>query len=326
MVPLIVALYVAVRLPGFDKASANCSLRVVVLLNMKLAGFVTLALFEASALAFSDTAPFFSSRNLGKLSYYEESTNLGPAWTSFTNDICSSNKKTVVFRVNNLQHHGDIQDGSYVEHVHYKSAADLDLPLGDSCRSDQVSYQQTISTLDKPLTIIDVEDNKVHTVREFTDAIKDPLVMVVVQGKPSFHKTSSHLEDIKSYVEDKVYDNLNIEFGVHHKRSETEDFDKIAAEVEADFAKAESLVSKYPHGQVTALSEANAETSTPSHHKRNNLSLFTEYRFFTPGIWLGLIVSAMLIAVLVTALQWIGSLDISYKSFDKQVDYEKKNE
>lgn len=324
--PLIVALYVAVRLPGFDKDECELSLRVVVLLNMKLAGLVTLALFEASALAFSDTAPFFSSRSLGKLSYYEESTNLGPVWTRFTNDICSSNKKTIVFRVNNLQHHGDNEIGSYVEHVHYKSAADLDLPLGDSCGSDQVSYQQTISTFDKPLTIIDVEDNNVHSVSEFTDAIKDPLVIVVVQGKPSFHKTSSHLEDIKNFVENKVYDNLNIELGVHHKRSDTEDYDKIAAEVEADFAKAESLVSKYPHGQVTALSEASVETSTPSYQKLKNLSLFTEYRFFTPGIWLGLIVSAMLITVLVTALLWIGSLDISYKSFDKQVDYEKKNE
>lgn len=313
------------RLPGFDKDRCELSLPVVVLLNMKLAGLVTLALFEASALAFSDTAPFFSSASLGKLSYYEESTNLGSVWTRFTNDICSSNKKTVVFRVNNLRHHTDVHDGSYVEHVHYKSAADLDLPLGDTCGSNQVSYQQTISTFDKPLTIIDVEDNESHTFGEFTSAVTDPLVMVVVQGKPSFHKTRSHLEEIKNYVEDKVYDNLNIELGVHHKRSDTEDFDKIVEEVEADFAKAESLVSKYPHGQVTALSEATAEPAA-SPQKRNNLSLFTEYRFFTPGIWLGLIVSAMLITVLVTALLWIGSLDISYKSFDKQVDYEKKNE
>ncbi len=132
MVPLIVALYVAVRLPGLIKRVRIVPCEFVVLLNMTRQ-FVTLALFEASALAFSDTAPFFR-RNLERLSHYEESTNLGPAWTSFTNDICGSNKKTVVFRVNNLP----ATSAPMLNMSTINRLLSFSLPLGDSCRSDRV--------------------------------------------------------------------------------------------------------------------------------------------------------------------------------------------
>lgn len=293
---------------------------------MKLVGIVSLALLETCVLAFSDTAPFYCSKPLGSLAYYENSADLALRLTSLTDDWCIHNKKTVIFRVKNLQHHHDpVTSGSsasYVEHVHYNSAADLDLPLGNGCTADKVAYQLALTSLDKTVTIVDVEDDKTHTVSDFTEAIGDPLIIVVVQGKPSF-TTGSHLQAVKNYVDQKVYDNLHIELGVQRKRSDSEDSDKIAAEVEADFAKAESLLALSPHADVTAL--AVTETSKPSTTSVLG-SLFTEYRFFSPGIWLGLIVSAMLITVLLTALLWIGSLEISYRSFDKQVDYEKKNE
>lgn len=45
--------------------------------------------------------------------------------------------------------------------------------------------------------------------------------------------------------------------------------------------------------------------------------------YFTPGILSGLIVSLLLIAILVTAISWMLSLDISYGSFEKKVDSKK---
>lgn len=291
---------------------------------MKIGGIATLALLPAYVFAFTDTAPLYSSEQLGKFGYYEEASDLVESWTQWTNKICTSDAKAVIFRVNNLKHHGSHKKGTYIEHVHYRSANDLELGLDQAC-SEKVSYQQDAKTISKQLTFVDIEDGGLHSVDEYINSWQDPLVTVVVQGKPSFVRPGSHVDEIKNYVEDKIYQKLNIELGLKHKRSEAEDYDEIAAEVEADFAKAEELVAQH-NDQVTAVEKDATESPEPSHKPAKNLSLFTEYRFFTPGIWLGLIVSALLISVLVTALLWISSLEISYKSFDKQVDYEKKNE
>lgn len=45
--------------------------------------------------------------------------------------------------------------------------------------------------------------------------------------------------------------------------------------------------------------------------------------YFTPGIISCLIVTFLLLAILVCALQWMLSLDISYGSFEKKVDNKK---
>lgn len=55
-------------------------------------------------------------------------------------------------------------------------------------------------------------------------------------------------------------------------------------------------------------------------------SLFEKYQFFSPGLFMCLIVSFLLLFILVNALSWIGGIDITYQSFEKQVDLDKKNE
>lgn len=52
-------------------------------------------------------------------------------------------------------------------------------------------------------------------------------------------------------------------------------------------------------------------------------STITEPRYFTPGILSTLIVSLLLLSILITAISWITSLDISYGSFEKKVDNKK---
>lgn len=46
-------------------------------------------------------------------------------------------------------------------------------------------------------------------------------------------------------------------------------------------------------------------------------------QYFTPGLLSALIVSLFLIAILITAMTWMMSLDISYGSFEKKVDNKK---
>lgn len=82
----------------------------------------------------------------------------------------------------------------------------------------------------------------------------------------------------------------------------------IFAQVEADLARAKAM--------------AAAEGGTVSIYS----NLFTKYQFFTPGVWMALLVLAFLLFVVATAVLWIALIDISYRAFDKQVDYEKKTE
>ncbi|KAG5361037.1 Protein BIG1 [Yarrowia sp. B02] len=46
-------------------------------------------------------------------------------------------------------------------------------------------------------------------------------------------------------------------------------------------------------------------------------NLFQKYQFFSPGIFMCLIVSLLLVTVMLFALNWIGSLQISYGAFEK---------
>ncbi|CAH2446588.1 V0 sector of the vacuolar ATPase assembly protein 1 [Komagataella phaffii CBS 7435] len=55
-------------------------------------------------------------------------------------------------------------------------------------------------------------------------------------------------------------------------------------------------------------------------------SAMDKYTFFTPGIWMTTIVSLFLAWVFSVALNWVSSLQISYKAFEKQVNPQKKTQ
>jgi len=52
-------------------------------------------------------------------------------------------------------------------------------------------------------------------------------------------------------------------------------------------------------------------------------STVIEPKYFTPGILSTVIVSLVLLSILVTAITWLASLDISYGSFEKKIDNKK---
>ena len=142
---------------------------------------------------------------------------------------------------------------------------------------------------------------------------------VIVQTIPSF-KTKGSLDNIK----EKVYDLYNDEDIIIEKRSQEEDDEaRIEEEIEQDFKEAESLASEETN-PVNILDTDKDKPNNGTIIKHDNL--FTKYQFFTPGIWSGIIVSLFLLTILYGALSWLTSLEITYSSFEKQVDYDKKNE
>ncbi|KAF5025135.1 hypothetical protein F66182_2775 [Fusarium sp. NRRL 66182] len=51
----------------------------------------------------------------------------------------------------------------------------------------------------------------------------------------------------------------------------------------------------------------------------DNRPLFQKYQFFTPGIFMGLITAIVLFSILGVGLRALGSLEVSYGSFDKEM-------
>ncbi|EFY97597.1 ER protein BIG1 [Metarhizium robertsii ARSEF 23] len=51
----------------------------------------------------------------------------------------------------------------------------------------------------------------------------------------------------------------------------------------------------------------------------NKLPLFEKYQFFTPGIFMGLVVAIVLLSILGAGIRGLASLEVSYGAFDKEM-------
>lgn len=148
--------------------------------------------------------------------------------------------------------------------------------------------------------------------------------LVIVQVLPSF-KSKGSLENIKEQVYD-LYNDDDIVIQKRGNEQEQEEEDAvIEEEIEHDFEEAESLASEETD-PVNILANSNKDKQSNNGTTIKHDNLFTKYQFFTSGIWSGIIVSLFLLTILYGALSWLTSLEITYASFEKQVDYDKKNE
>ncbi|CAH2353006.1 hypothetical protein CLIB1423_09S00716 [[Candida] railenensis] len=309
---------------------------------MKLA--VLLSILPA-ALAFMDAGAFFSSKSDGsglrKLTLVESEYV-----DSITNDLsslaCSSDEKLVIHRVSDLsvrslhkQLNSKVKSGLFAKYVHYDSPEALELPLSTQCKGNQIRY---VDADNDASTSIGDESVLVINYADATDLDFEPKdgSNFIIQVLPSFSKPESTLEGLKHYVEDQVKENFHVEldFDDFNKRDEDlekyedDEFNHLVEEVEEDFRAAESYIMKEGNDLPVNIMETEdkpkaSSTATPSTYPNN---LFTNYEFFTPGIFSCLLVSGILVGILYTALTWLTSLEISYKSFDKQIDFEKKTE
>ncbi|EGV60761.1 hypothetical protein PSN45_001444 [Yamadazyma tenuis] len=91
-------------------------------------------------------------------------------------------------------------------------------------------------------------------------------------------------------------------------------------EVAEDLKAAESMAAE--NDMPVSIFDGDSGSS----QSKKTKGLFNNYQFFSPGIFSCLIVSFILLFVLSTALSWISSIEITYQSFEKQIDFEKKNE
>ncbi|EGW32789.1 uncharacterized protein SPAPADRAFT_49735 [Spathaspora passalidarum NRRL Y-27907] len=261
--------------------------------------------------AFADTALLYSSFDLEvPHKYITESKDLSQFMLQYIQQLCANDKQLYIYRVNQLKS-SQVDHGVLLNHVHYNSISDLSFPIDAACSLEIVSEQDSNQSQSN-IVVVEVSEG-VHSIDEFLKHEN-----VIVQGVPSFHKRNK-VNQIVEQVNDMFHDDVE-------KRdvADGSNYDDIQSEVEADFREAESLIDDETVTVFKAsIKEARASNDTK---KSTNTSLFTNYQFFTPGIWSGIIVSGFLLTILYLGINWLNSLEVTYSSFEKQVDYDKKNE
>lgn len=286
-----------------------------------------LALIEG----FKDTSPFFISEAVDvKLPYITPAETLAGVVRDLIEKNYASHRKVILYRVNNLQREKCQTQGTYLKHVHYSSAKQLELELNfvNEIPVKYCSNKVSKSHDNEPVLVVDVEDENAHFVEEFYR--KHGSELIIVQGKPRFaapildHKVQE--ESIRQASKGKIGGPSHLrlrntqEAGEGHVTSRDE--------VEEEFREAYSLLSEADDITVTALAPGDEPSARPSPQTTESPknSLFDKYSYFSTGLWMGLIVSGFLIWVLALALSWISNLEVSYKSFEKSVDFEKKTQ
>ena len=295
--------------------------------DILLSLFACLTLIEG----FKDTSPFFISEAVNvKLPYVTPAETLAGVVNDLVEKNCARHRKVIIYRVNNLQREKPGTLGTFLKHVHYGSSKELELEQNFAKEIPVKYFPNEVSEGhdNMQVFIVDVEDENAHFVEEFYRKHRSELI--IVQGKPSF-------------TDPTLYHNDQEESTIHAGKGKTEGFNNLRLrntqetrdehltsqdDVEQEFREVYSLLSEAEDITVTALDPGEKPSSRPSPQttERAKNSLFDKYTYFSTGVWMGLIVSGFLIWVLALALSWITNLEVSYKSFEKPVDFEKKTQ
>jgi hypothetical protein len=276
---------------------------------MKLAALLSVV---PAALAFMDAGALYCTSKMHLLllpdAYAIDLANAAAIVEAASRQACLLDGRVVVHRIPPVSASElrrmlgtKVDDGFFAPYVRYASAEQVDLPVLARCSAAQTKYTTHSAAADEvAVLVVDYDEG------EFAGFMPSPNVVHIVQARPRLHApaASPTRRDSANAAADAAAD--------------------LAAEVEADFASAASYIASEGDMPVHILGPAAVGAAAASNATHSNL--FTHYQFFTPGILLCLIVSGVLVAILYTALTWMTAVEILYKAFDKQVDFEKKNE
>lgn len=279
---------------------------------------VCLGLVVPSAFAFSDTAPIIiHSNNQDALEsnhkYITKFDDIKSKVNDIINKSCSTkNSKTFIYQIEDLniesQYSWLVNKGGY-PNVLYHEKSEVSYDFDGKCEDEELGTVQ-YSVL-KTGSLKEIYENHKENKNE----------MFIIQVLPKF--TSGH--SLKA-IKEKVYNLYNDEdiviSGKRDKQSDDENDAEIEQEIEHDFEVAESLASE--ESEPVNIFDTDKQNKNGTVVKHDNL--FTKYQFFTSGIWSGIIISGFLLVILYNALSWLSSLEITYASFEKQIDFDKKNE
>lgn len=148
--------------------------------------------------------------------------------------------------------------------------------------------------------------NKDYNVKRVELNQLDNLIDYIVTLVLSNDKFSLTIQGIPERVVDEYQFLNSVEKLLHHRRKREETIEKYKQEVEEIFKESDNIDNVFTLENLGGLLE--------------------RYQFFSPGLWMATIVSFFLLSILIILFQWLNSLQISYKSFDKQVSPQRKNQ
>ncbi|OWB56546.1 hypothetical protein B5S28_g2452 [[Candida] boidinii] len=152
----------------------------------------------------------------------------------------------------------------------------------------------------------------------------EELSNVIIQGLPTFEerKHKSLLKKASKWL------NPNEK---RESSEEEDDEEESYAQVEAELKSAFEEINEMIGDEVVTMyndevPSSQVKKADSSSTATNGGSLLDNYGFFSTGIWMGTIVSLLLVFIFSVSLSWISSLNISYKSFDKPMNLQKKTQ
>ncbi|KAI5965353.1 uncharacterized protein KGF55_001574 [Candida pseudojiufengensis] len=296
-----------------------------------------LCFFITSITAFSNTAPLIikSKYNLQKLipssehiiknsqlesnipmiyatNNFQEEANL-----NYPNKIDKTDE--IVYFQTSLRDWNQIEDKSLLENENYYSIDNVFYK--DDSQVDMIQFE--IINVKPEVLDFDSLSQFVSTINQPNSFPKDFILQII----PDFITENNRFEKIEEKIIN-LFNNEHDKIVVKkHEEEEDESNIKIQQEIESDFAEANKLAAE--ETQLVSIFEGGGEINEDLSNNATTVkhdNLFTNYQFFTSGIWSGLIVSGFLLSILYAALSWLSALEITYASFEKPVDFDKKNE
>lgn len=273
----------------------------------------------SSACAFANTSPFLASiGGLEKFPHMIHSQSLSQLLVGTISEVCQSGNNVITIQVPGLDFENlksgilnylPSSDISFSPHVEY-GENDKFSPYGtcflESARIRSEKDDSWLSKVERgsgKAVVLTLPKLSSAEQREMLDSVfakldvllDGALTNIMVQGVPSFEAVGQNL-----YNENLGGKNKRIEDG------ELEALEQAEQELEDAFKEIESMIDD--DSEVTIMSDG---------------SVFDNYGFFTPGIWMCTLISLFLVWILLMALKWVGSLQVSYKAFEKPVSSKK---
>lgn len=293
---------------------------------------------SVSAYSFENTAPLLVSSKLAhgvQSKYIDTLDNINLKINEITERFCSNQggNPLIYLRVHGLDesqlssidfiNDSDSSLKALSNLVVYSSKDELSSPpFGKSCISsvytDMSNYEFPKWSSNTNVAVIDIfnDDDINETINVLTENIN--MESCIIQGIPTFQAPSNSL---LKQTSDKIKEILD-----STKKREDIDYDAVESELKESFDEINQMLDD---STVTIYDDEDEWSDFHQEGGVNKLaktdgSLFDNYAFFSTGIWMSTIVFLFLAWLLSIALGWLGDLKISYKAFDKPIDFEKK--
>ncbi|KAI9742673.1 MAG: hypothetical protein M1818_003814 [Claussenomyces sp. TS43310] len=189
-------------------------------------------------------------------------------------------------------------------------AEDLRDYIKTTCKAMTVDIGPESTTLDPRDLQIIMEHSGKGTDMDQADSLGPKILFSGFEPLPSSEpERSMRLADNDAYLQS-TFDNLPAKYSVMYVTSPVSEA-IFHPSYDADFSSPlHTEMKRQFHGVRNAKRNSTIPEGAP---------LFQKYQFFTPGLFMGLIVSFVLLSILAVAISAVSSLKVSYGAFDKEM-------